>query len=66
MGDDKKIIFWDLRISNQKVSEINSVHTDDINAVDWNIKNDNYICTGSEDSTATIIDIRVLKPVNII
>ena len=37
------------------------MHTDDINAVDWNMKNENYLATGSSDGSCCIIDRRNLS-----
>ena len=38
--------------------KINGAHSDDINCIDWNQKDENLIVTGSSDTTANIIDLR--------
>jgi WD40 repeat protein len=37
------------------------MHSDDINCVDWNAKNEFLIATGSNDSFVNIIDLRTRK-----
>ncbi|KRX07074.1 WD40-repeat-containing domain [Pseudocohnilembus persalinus] len=58
VSDDKQIIYWDLRASHSPIYQIGNLHSDDINCVDWNIQNPNYIATGSSDTTAHIVDLR--------
>lgn len=80
VGDDKKLLGWDIRTSTDKQFEVNSfnlinnkfivnnfqindLHLDDINCVDWSLKNENYVATGSSDGTASLIDIRKMKKI---
>lgn len=64
VGCDRKIIGWDLRIENNKHAfELEEFHLDDINCVDWNVLDDNYIATGSNDSSSCIIDLRMRKEI---
>ncbi|EGR27180.1 WD repeat protein [Ichthyophthirius multifiliis] len=63
VGDDKKLLLWDLRVSHEKQQEVNDLHNDDINCVDWSIPNEFYIATGSSDGTACVMDIRNYKKI---
>lgn len=64
VGCDKRIIGWDLRIEgNKQAFEMQDVHLDDINCVDWNTLDENYIATGSNDSSSVIIDLRMRKEI---
>lgn len=54
-----KYKFWYKYYNN--LIKLKGLHNDDINCVDWNVLNENYIATGSSDGTANIIDIRTRK-----
>ena len=41
--------------------KIEKIHEDDINCVDWNILNENYIASGSSDGMCSVIDMRMRK-----
>lgn len=58
VGDDKRLIGWDVRASHEKQFEMADIHSDDINCVDWSVRNEYYVATGSSDGTAALIDIR--------
>ena len=59
VGIDRYILFWDLRTDTKKpTNKALKVHTDDINTVDWCKVDSNYVATGSNDKTVSIIDVR--------
>lgn len=46
------------------IFQIDNIHKQDINCVDWSEINLNYIMTGSSDESAKIIDLRTRKYVH--
>lgn len=53
-------MFWDTRSGKSPVLKGLNIHKDDINTVDWNKIDQNYVVTGSSDCKACLIDIRKL------
>ncbi len=62
VGVDRFILFWDVRAGSQKpVARALQAHFDDINTVDWCKHDANYVASGSNDKTVSILDIRRLS-----
>eukprot|EP01017_Pseudomicrothorax_dubius_P010766 TRINITY_DN13890_c0_g1_i1.p1 TRINITY_DN13890_c0_g1~~TRINITY_DN13890_c0_g1_i1.p1 ORF type:complete len:270 (-),score=32.75 TRINITY_DN13890_c0_g1_i1:357-1166(-) len=62
VGDDRKVIVWDTRISTKIASEIETTHNDDLHCVDWNTLDEHQIAIGSNDGFCSIYDIRKMQP----
>jgi WD40 repeat protein len=59
VGDDKRLLVWDMRLGGSKAAlKLWTTHTDDVNAVHWNTVNDNLLVTGSSDHTVKVLDLR--------
>jgi len=59
VGDDKKLIFWDLK--QEKPISITEAHTQEINSVEFNSLNEFLILTASNDKTVAMWDLRNLS-----
>ena len=58
VGDDKKLILWDVR-QNEPVHVLDA-HDQEVNSVDFNKKDPHLLATGSSDKSAAIWDQRKL------
>jgi len=57
-GADSKVLFWDLNANPSKAVNSVSVHTDKVQCVKWNKREDNVLLTGSFDKTIKLFDPR--------
>lgn len=61
VGDDKKLMIWDTRTtSTEKPNFSVDAHTEEINCVAFNPKNEFILATGSSDKTVALWDLRNL------
>mmetsp|Transcript_13287 Transcript_13287/g.21698 ORF Transcript_13287/g.21698 Transcript_13287/m.21698 type:complete len:503 (+) Transcript_13287:169-1677(+) len=58
VGDDKRALFWDTRVGNQPVVQMDDIHEDDINCCSWNPHDERYFVTGSSDNNICLFDLR--------
>ena len=59
VGDDQRLMIWDMRLGGALPAiNMHTGHTDDVNAVHWNTVNDNLLLTGSSDHSVKLIDLR--------
>lgn len=61
VGDDKRLIGWDVRADEKIVFKVENLHVDDIHTVDWCVPNENYIASGSNDGSVVVIDTRMVN-----
>ncbi|KAJ7543049.1 hypothetical protein O6H91_09G023300 [Diphasiastrum complanatum] len=61
VGDDACLILWDARIGSEAAIKVESAHDSDVHCVDWNAHDDNYILTGSADTSVRLFDHRKLS-----
>ena len=59
VSDDKHLIIWDTR-SSEAVHKV-QVHDAEVNALSFNLHDENVLATGSSDKTAAMWDLRNLK-----
>lgn len=60
VGDDSCLILWDARSGSDPVIKVEKAHNADLHCVDWNPVDENYILTGSADSSVRMFDRRNL------
>ncbi|KNA18121.1 hypothetical protein SOVF_073690 [Spinacia oleracea] len=60
VGDDSCLILWDARTGSDPAIKVEKAHNADLHCVDWNPFDENYILTGSADSTVRMFDRRNL------
>ena len=63
VGDDKKIMIWDVREKNpnKAVHVVDDAHEGDVNCIAFNPINEFVLATGSADKTVALWDMRNLK-----
>jgi histone-binding protein RBBP4 len=69
VGDDNKIMIWDIRKDNNSnaIKQVDNAHKQgsDINCISFNKFNENFFATGGSDNIVNIWDMRYLKnPLN--
>nr|XP_018684678.1 PREDICTED: WD-40 repeat-containing protein MSI4-like isoform X2 [Musa acuminata subsp. malaccensis] len=60
VGDDSCLILWDARAGRSPALKVEKAHDGDINCVDWSPHDENFLLTGSADSSVKIFDRRNL------
>eukprot|EP00741_Cyanophora_paradoxa_P015340 tig00000194_g14808.t1 len=60
VGDDRKLIFWDLRASSRAAVSVKGAHEEDIHTVDWSPHLEHYVLTGGGDGMVHLFDRRSL------
>ncbi|URE16882.1 WD-40 repeat-containing protein [Musa troglodytarum] len=60
VGDDSCLILWDARAGRSPALKVEKAHDGDINCVDWSPHDENFILTGSADSSVKMFDRRNL------
>lgn len=60
VGDDSCLIFWDARVGTDPSIKVEKAHNADLHCVDWNPLEENFILTGSADTTVRLYDRRKL------
>ncbi|KAK2382958.1 WD-40 repeat-containing protein MSI4 [Trifolium repens] len=61
VGDDSCLILWDARVGYTPAVKVEKAHDGDLNCVDWNTHDINFIMTGSADNTVCMFDRRKLN-----
>ncbi|KAL2622467.1 hypothetical protein R1flu_002672 [Riccia fluitans] len=61
VGDDSCLIFWDARTGTSPAIKVEKAHNADLHCVDWNFHDENYLLTGSADSSVKLFDHRKLS-----
>ncbi|XP_021754520.1 WD-40 repeat-containing protein MSI4-like [Chenopodium quinoa] len=60
VGDDSCLILWDSRTGLTPATKVEKAHNADLHCVDWNPHDENFILTGSADSSIHMFDRRNL------
>uniref|UniRef100_A0A7S4L2N7 Histone-binding protein RBBP4-like N-terminal domain-containing protein n=1 Tax=Guillardia theta TaxID=55529 RepID=A0A7S4L2N7_GUITH len=58
VGDDQKLLFWDARASNSKISEALQRECVDLHCVDWNPSDLNLLVVGTASGATFVVDRR--------
>lgn len=61
VGDDCDLMVWDARTGTKPVAVVRRLHATDINAIDWNRLDANFLVTGASDKLIKIVDMRLLS-----
>ncbi|KAL3691523.1 hypothetical protein R1sor_005174 [Riccia sorocarpa] len=61
VGDDSSLIFWDARTGTSPAMKVEKAHDADLHCVDWNLHDENYVLTGSADTSIKLFDRRKLS-----
>ncbi|XXQ35838.1 WD domain, G-beta repeat [Plasmodiophora brassicae] len=61
VGDDCDVMVWDARTGTKPVAVVRRLHATDINAIDWNRLDANFLVTGASDKLIKIVDMRLLS-----